>query len=135
MTRGLVAVLVLAAAAGGAAGAQGDPDLGAVYVCNEVLIRIRTEAAGQSLEQRREAVRLRLVQAYATQRTAPADVTLRQVPGGWAIYVGGQLRVTVTPQDARANGTTEAALARLWAARVRDLLGRCPLEGSPTRRP
>jgi hypothetical protein len=32
--------------------------------------------------------------------------------------------VTVTPQDARLNATTPAALARLWAANLRRALAR-----------
>ncbi|MDR7414900.1 MAG: hypothetical protein QN193_10600 [Armatimonadota bacterium] len=126
-----LAVLLL----GSASLAQGSTEDGTVYICNEVAFRIRTAAAGQSIEQRREAVRLRLVQAYARGRITAAHITLRRVPGGWAISVGDQLLVTVTPADGQANGTTAAALARVWLGRLRDLLPRCRLEGPPDVRP
>jgi hypothetical protein len=76
-------------------------------------------------------VRLRLVQAYATERITPENITLRQVAGGWAIYVGQQLIITMTPQDGQANRTTVDALAQAWLARLRDLLPRYPLEVPP----
>lgn len=133
--RRLVATLVGVAAVGVPAHGQEDANLGAIYLCNEVVLRIRAAAAGQTVEQRREAVRLRLVQAYATERMSPENITLRQVPGGWAIYVGQQLIITVTPQDGQANRTTADALAQTWLARLRDLLPRCRLEAPPGVRP
>ncbi|MCS7173932.1 MAG: hypothetical protein N0A24_11290 [Armatimonadetes bacterium] len=111
--------------------AQGSGEDGTIYLCNEVAFRIRTAAAGQTVAQRREAVRLRLVQAYARQRITAATITLREIPGGQAIYIGDQLLVTVTPADGQANGTTAAALARAWLARLRELLPRCRLEVPP----
>ncbi|MDR5710417.1 MAG: hypothetical protein QN172_09185 [Armatimonadota bacterium] len=123
----VLAVLLL----GSAALAQGSPENGTIYLCNEVAFRIRTAAGGQTIEQRREAVRLRLVQAYAQQRITAANITLGSVPGGRAIYVGNQLIVTVTPADASANRTTVPALAQAWLQRLKDLLPRCRLEVPP----
>ncbi len=115
-----------------AAFAQAPVD-GTIYICNEVALRIRTAAGGQTVAQRREAARYRIVQAYAHRQTA-ASIHLRQVPGGWAIYAGDQLIVTVTPADGQANGTVAPALARTWLQRLRDLLARCPLEEPPRTR-
>ncbi len=120
---------------GTAAFAQGPPADGTIYLCNEVAFRIRTTVGGRTIEQRREAVRLRLIQAYAQQRITADNITLRSVPGGWAIFVGDQLLVTVTPVDAQANQTTAALLAQVWLQRLKDLLPRCRPEVPPGVRP
>ncbi|MDR5682579.1 MAG: hypothetical protein QN163_00925 [Armatimonadota bacterium] len=127
----VVCVLVVAFALPAPAQAPADVNVGAIYLCNELTLRIRFPAGGQSIEQRREAVRLRIVRAYATEQVTAANIVARPVGADWAIYVGRQLIITVDQNHARANNTTTAALAQLWLARLRDLMPRCRPDPNP----
>jgi hypothetical protein len=120
----LVLALVSVAAIPGRAQEQ-DPNRGAVYLCNEVAVRIRVAAGGLSADDRREAVRLRIVRAYAVETVTASNIRLTPQGNDWVIAVGRTTLLTVTEADGRANGTTAAALARVWTARLRDLMPRC----------
>lgn len=131
----VLTLLAVAALAPGAAWAQvEDPNVGAVYLCNEVALRIRVPAGGLSVDQRREAVRLRIVRAYATETVTASNVRLSPQGNDWVIAVGRTTLLTVTEADGRANGTTAAALAQAWVARLRDLLPRCRPQPLPPGR-
>ena len=124
--RALLIGVMLVLAAAGVLGAQGsDPNAGAVYLCNEVALRIWVPAAGLSAFQRREAVRLRIVRAYATEAVTASNIRATRRGNDWVIAVGRTTLLTVTEADGRANGTTAAALAQAWTARLRDLMPRC----------
>ncbi|GBD29901.1 hypothetical protein HRbin32_00993 [bacterium HR32] len=135
MKRGILSLLAVSIVATGAAWAQvEDPNVGAIYLCNEVALRIRVPAGGLSVDQRREAVRLRIVRAYATEAVTASNIRLSPQGNDWVIAVGRTTLLTVTEADARANGTTTAALAQAWAARLRDLMPRCKPQPLPPGR-
>ncbi len=127
----LAAVVGLTTAVGWGQGQQ--QEVGAIYLCNEVALRIRTAAGGLSLEGRREAIRLRIVRAYGGETVTAANIRLSRQGGDWVIAVGETTLVTVTEADGRANGTTAAGLAQVWAERLRALMPRCRPEGVPRR--
>lgn len=104
---------------------QPAPNLGAILVCNEIVLRIRFPADEQSILQRRQIVNERIIIAYRREQVVPANITARQVGGEWTVYVGQTLIITVDREHARANATTPRALAEVWAARFRDLMPRC----------
>lgn len=97
----------------------------AVILCNQVAFRIRVPADGMSVQQRINTVYQRIVAAWAKERISADRVTLRQAAGTWSIYAGSTLIITVQQEDAQANGTSTAALAQTWHARLRELLPQC----------
>ncbi|MGH2349546.1 MAG: hypothetical protein ACRDFT_08790 [bacterium] len=123
----LTAVIVLTALTGTASAQPpaGSSTANAVIVCNQVALRIRVPAGGMSVQQRIDTVYQRIVAAWARERISADRVTLRQSAGTWSIYAGSTLIITVQQADARANGTTAAALAQAWHARLRELLPEC----------
>ena len=108
-----------------AAQAQGPANLGAILVCNEIVLRIRFPADEKSILERRQIVNERIITAFRRERVTPANIVARQVGGEWAIYVGQTLIITVDRDHARANGTTPQALAQVWLARFKELMPRC----------
>ncbi len=104
---------------------QNVQNLGAILVCNEIVLRIRFPADEQSILRRRQIVNERIIIAYLREQVVAANITARQVGGEWAIYVGQTLIITVDREHARANSTTPRALAEVWATRFRDLMPRC----------
>jgi hypothetical protein len=106
-------------------------NVGAIFLCNELVLRIRFPAGGQTIETRREAVRQRIIRAYANEQVSAANIVARQERGEWVIYVGRQVIITVDQNHARANNTTAAGLAQVWLARLRDVMPRCRPDPSP----
>ncbi|HEY3247540.1 MAG TPA: hypothetical protein VGK88_04515 [bacterium] len=126
----IITVTVIALLWTGVGRAQG-PTTNAVIVCNEVALRIRVSAPGMTVQQRIDTVYQRIVAAWAKERITAGNVMLRQTGTTWSIYAGGTLIITVQQVDAQANGTTTAALAQAWHARLRDLLPRCRPDQNP----
>ena len=120
----LVLLALVAVPKESAAQAQ-DLNLGAIYVCNEIVLRIRFPAGNQTILQRRQIVNERIIEAYRRQKVSPANVQARFVGGEWAVYAGSQLLITVDREHAQANGTTPRALAQIWAAKFRETMPRC----------
>ncbi|MDR7596581.1 MAG: hypothetical protein QN188_02515 [Armatimonadota bacterium] len=104
---------------------------GAIYLCNVVALRIRTAAGGLSLDDRREAIRLRIVRAYAQETVTASIIRLIRQGADWVVTVGATTLVTVTEADGRANGTTAEGLARVWVERLRALMPRCAPQPLP----
>jgi hypothetical protein len=102
-----------------------DLNLGAIYVCNEIVLRIRFPADSQSILQRRQIVNERIIEAYRQQQITPSNIQVRPAGGEWAIFVGSQLIITADREHARMNGTTPRLLAETWAAKLRVLMPKC----------
>ncbi len=134
MMRAVIAtliVIVLLWAGVALAQTPGGPTSNAVIICNQVALRIRVPAPGMSVQQRIDTVYQRIVAAWARERITAERVTLRQSGATWSIYAGTILIITVQLVDAQANGTTTAALAQAWHARLRELLPRCRPDTNP----
>lgn len=130
----ILAVLLVVLVWTGIAPAQEQPGgstTNAIIVCNQVALRIRVPAPGMSVQDRVADVYRRIVLAWSRERITADKVTLRQSRGTWSIYAGGTLIVTVQQEDARANGTTVAALAQGWHAKLRELLPQCKPDINP----
>lgn len=115
---GAIALLAVLACSLSTSAATGDVWLGGYF-----LLRIRTAAGGFTVDQRVEALQARANNLLKESETVPA-VTLKRSGSDVSIYANGNLFITVTAQDARANGTTTEALAAKWAERLRSLLPR-----------
>jgi hypothetical protein len=134
MRRAKVAALLLLIASftlPAAAQVPTDVNVGAILMCNEVVLRIRFQAGGLTVAQRVEAVRQRIIRAYANEQISAANIVARQERGEWVIYVGRQMIVTVDQNHARANNTTAAGLTQVWLTRLRDVMPRCRPDPNP----
>jgi hypothetical protein len=91
-----------------------------VRIGNYLLLRIRCAAGGYSVDERAAALQQRannLLNGGKEYSTFSVSKFGKAVN----IYAENVFFMTVTPADAQANGTTPMKLARIWAARLRDL--------------
>ena len=112
----------------GLANAQGDDTI--IVVGGIEVLRIRAAHAGVTPQQRAADLRARLLDIYekvghAHKPLSGADVTVDTKTG--AIRVRGILLLTVTHEDAKANGTKLDVLAKQWHVLLRDAV----LRGAP----
>ena len=104
---------------------ENDNTGGAVTFSGRLLMRVRTASGGYSADQRASEIEGRLVPILSLHNILPDDVTVEQTRPyqDAAIYVRGQLLVTVDKSLAQANGNNDpGALAREWADRMRRIL-------------
>ncbi|MFQ6133003.1 MAG: hypothetical protein ACE5R4_13260 [Armatimonadota bacterium] len=117
-TAGLALVAVIGALT--ASAAQADP--GDVGLNNRLLLRIRTNAAGWTILERRTLVDQRLVHVLSYENTIQPDVRIGDIRGKPTIYVGDTKLITVYPRDAEANAASMERLAEIWAGRVAEFI-------------
>jgi hypothetical protein len=115
----LVALLTTALAAPPAAAATGDVVIGGILV-----LRVRTAAGGLTAADRAVIIEQRIVDALSSAPVNAEAVTVRQVAGQPAIFVGPVMIITVDANHARLNGTTPLLLAELWVRSLREALPR-----------
>lgn len=94
---------------------------GNVMMGGYLLLRLRCPAGGLSAPQRVEAVQRRVDALLSLGQATAPPTSVAMVGNSAALYAGNQLIVTVDPCDARANGTTPEALARVWGERFRTI--------------
>jgi hypothetical protein len=111
---------------------------GEVWLGNSLVLRVRSAAAGYTIDQRVNALQVRANDLLKAGRDIPS-ITVRTSGRDAVVYTGDKVFVTVTSADAQANGTTTERLASIWAGRLRTLLPRItmykPGVGSPTDAP
>jgi len=90
-----------------------------VAVDNYLFLRIRTPAAGFTMDQRRILLDQRMVNILSYEDAGHPNVWVGNIRGKPTIYVGKTQLITVYPRDAGANKTTSEWLAAHWAERVR----------------
>ncbi|MFQ5810226.1 MAG: hypothetical protein ACE5JM_11460 [Armatimonadota bacterium] len=90
-----------------------------ISVNNYLFLRIRTPAAGFTVDQRRVLLEQRLTEIFSNENTRQPDVRVGNIRGKPTIYVGETQLITVYPRDADANKTTMERLAAHWAKRLR----------------
>lgn len=94
-----------------------------VVVANELIAIARVPAGGLTPDERIDEINDRLAYIIGFERLSPDNISAIIAPGGSrAIMVGRSLLMTVTPADARANGTTVAGLTREWLQNIREIL-------------
>jgi len=92
-------------------------------IANQDVFVMRVAAGGMTAEQRLDRVNERLAYILGYEPLRPSAI--KAVPHGNVVElrVGKSLLTTVTPADARANGTRNVAgLARVWLRNLRDAL-------------
>jgi len=113
----LITLVLLALLAGPAVAEVGDVVVGGVLV-----LRIRAEAGGMSVQQRAMIVEQRITNALSKARSTPQTIAVRMVGGQPAIFAGDIMLITVDANHARLNGTTQLSLAGVWARNLREAL-------------
>ena len=94
-----------------------------ISLAGQVVMRIRTGAAGFTAEQRADAVRHRLTPILSMKGLAAGDVTVQTLnPNQSNILVRGHLLLTVDRTLAQANGETPQQLAQAWAGNLRQTI-------------
>jgi len=109
LTIPVIALSLTAVLAAPAAAALGDVVAGGMLI-----LRIRAEAGGMSIEQRAMIVEQRITNALSKLRPTAQAITIRTVNAQPAIFVGDIMIITVDANHARLNGSTQQALAEVW---------------------
>ncbi len=97
---------------------------GDVVVGNEVIMRIRDNAGGYSVEERVKAVNERLVEILSYAPVNNVSVSVHLMRGNYVISVGKYQLITVDKNMADANNTTMEKLAKTWAEKLLPALKR-----------
>jgi hypothetical protein len=92
-------------------------------IANEDCFVMRVPAGGLTAEQRLDRVNERLAYILGYESLRPNTIRLAKSGEAVKIMVGQSLLTTVTPADARANGTRDVmGLARFWQRNLREAL-------------
>jgi hypothetical protein len=97
---------------------------GDVVVGNEVVMRVRDNAGGYSVEERVKAVNERLVEILSYAPVNNVSVSVHLMRGNYVISVGKYQLITVDKNMADANNTTMEKLAKTWAEKLLPALKR-----------
>ncbi len=89
-----------------------------VRLGNELLLRVRCAAGGYSVDERADALQSRANNLLQGGKNVRA-FSVRRAGTDSNIYADDKFFMTVTPADAKANGTTSETLANIWAERLR----------------
>lgn len=92
-----------------------------VWLGNSLVLRVRNDAGGYTAVQRIDALQRRANLLLQDGNDLPR-FTVRKFGTDSNIYADNTFFMTVTPADGRANGTTSAKLAGIWAGRLRGIL-------------
>lgn len=94
---------------------------GEIMMGGYLLWRIRCGSAGFTLEQRTDIIQARVNNLLELGAFDPSMI--RIVPKGTdvSLYAGDDLIITIDECTARANRTTPAGLAQVWAQRLREI--------------
>lgn len=106
-------------------------EVGDVVVGGVLVLRIRAEAGGMSVQQRAIIVEQRITNVLSKVRPTPQAITVRMVGGQPAIFAGEIMIITVDANHARLNGTTPRSLAEVWARNLRVALPKAVPQPGP----
>lgn len=93
-------------------------EVGEVVMNGRVVARIRSASGGMSASQRAATVAARLREVL-TAETTPSQIRAARVAAMDVVMAGDKVLITAPAEDARALGTTRAALAKSWAQNMR----------------
>ncbi len=100
-----------------------DEKPGEVTVGGEMILRIRFSAGGMTPQQRADVITSRLRTILQDPTIQPEDVVVKPVAGGEAaIYIKGQLLITVDRRHADFHKTTPQKLGEIWATHLRKVI-------------
>ncbi len=93
-----------------------------VVVANELIAIARVPAGGFTPQERIDRVNERLAYILGFEPLNPGSIYAVRDGGSRIIMVGDTQLITVTPADARANGTTVSQLTSAWLQNAREAL-------------
>ena len=94
----------------------------AVFVGGTPIYRVRVAGGGYSIEQRADAIQLRVNDILGIGPILPQDVTVSPVGSEYAVYVKGRIIFTADTATAKFNQSTPYELANIWATHLRNVL-------------
>lgn len=109
---------------------MGSRSVGEIYVNNQLVMRMRTEASGLSVKERADIVSERLT-ILLTNSEAYEDIMPVQIEGEIVVKMGDYLIVTVDKAVADLNNSYQQGLAWVWANNIREALGVSKLVENP----
>ena len=92
-----------------------------VKLAGYTLFRMRCPSAGYSISERAAAIQRRANDLLTAEGIDLSTVKVVPIGNEAAIYVAGNLLVTVDNCTAKANGTTPIKLANIWADRLKKI--------------
>ncbi len=110
-------VLLVAAAALPAFAAGGE-----VIIGDQVVLRIRADAGGYSVQKRVDTIYDRLNPLLGYDEFVPEKMVVARFGSDATVSYDGRLIVTVDPETAKLNGFSTLRLAEIWAANLREAI-------------
>jgi hypothetical protein len=87
---------------------------GEVLLNEKVVMRLRSKAGSLTPAQRADRVARRLDELSGAGKLQAAELQVRNVPAGAALYAGRELIATADHQEAKASGLPPRRLAESW---------------------
>ena len=91
-------------------------------MANKLCFVVRAPAADMPSTKRVDLMNDRLARILGYENLSPDNIRVETVNHEDAIFVGNEMLIDVTKNDAKADHTTRKALAREWVARLRAAL-------------
>ncbi|MHB1457353.1 MAG: hypothetical protein ACYC0V_10615 [Armatimonadota bacterium] len=101
---------------------------GEVIIGQQLILRIRFAAGGYSIQQRADAVTVRLNEYLGVKPFNPSMVKVANVNGEYCVMIGSDLIITADKDTARYNQATPKQLAEMWASNIRRVLPKAKAE-------
>ena len=95
---------------------------GDVIIGQEVVLRIRFPAGGMTVQERTDAVTLRINELLGSKPFNPSDVKVGVRNKESVVLVGNNVIITADSATAKFNKMTPQQLAEMWAANLRRVI-------------
>lgn len=95
---------------------------GEMIIGYQVVLRIRSEAGGMSVQERVDVITTRLNKRLGSREFDPTLITVRKFGGEYAVMHGDSLIVTADSETASLNHTSSQKLAEHWAANLKRVI-------------
>lgn len=101
---------------------------GEVIIGQQLVLRIRFPAGGFTVQERVDAVTLRLNELLGSKPFDPSDVTVGVRNKEYVVLMGDKVIVTADEDTAKFNKATPQQLAEKWAANLRRVIPKAKSE-------
>ena len=95
---------------------------GEMIIGYQVVLRIRSDAGGMTIQQRVDQITTRLNRQLGSKDFDPKLITVRKYSGEYAVMHGDSLIVTADSKTAAFNKTSSKELANQWAANLKRVI-------------
>ncbi|MHB0998794.1 MAG: hypothetical protein ACYC27_06055 [Armatimonadota bacterium] len=101
---------------------------GDVIIGQQLVLRIRYPAGGMTIQQRADAVTVRINNLLGSRPFDPSQVTVGVRNKEYVVLIGNTVIITADADTARFNSTTPEQLANIWAANLRRVIPKAKAE-------